>query len=83
MLKILWIIMATLLAASLLRTIWFSYRSQSDLKQKESQVLQLEQETQKLESQVQQATSSFTLEKRVREELQLHRNGESIIRIEP
>lgn len=72
-----------LLASSMFRTLWLSYQAQAEMKKRLETVEQVEVEVQRLESQVQTATASFTLEKRVREELELHRDGETVIRVEP
>lgn len=83
MLKFLWILIVAVLASSMLRTLWLSYQAQAEMKKRETVVKQAEAEVIELEDEVRTATASFTLEKRVREELELHRDGEAIIRVEP
>lgn len=83
MLKYAWIVIVIILAGSTLRTLWLSYRSGQNLAQQEKRVERLEQEADILEEKLKEATASFTLEKRAREELQLHQDGEFVIRLEP
>lgn len=83
MLKYLWFFIVIAIAASTLRTIWLSLRSRQFLTQQERRVEQLEEETSALEEKVREATASFTLEKRAREELGLHKDGETVIKLEP
>ncbi len=74
-------LVVTALAASLTRTLWLSYQSRQQLSQQQQRVEQLESEADQLAEEVHTATSSFTLEKRAREDLQLHRNGEMVLPI--
>lgn len=70
------------LSVSFIRTIWKSRQAMQSVKIKAAELDALKQEVEELESTVQTATSSYMLEKRVREELQLQRNGEKVIQVE-
>ncbi|MCD8484949.1 septum formation initiator family protein [Candidatus Woesebacteria bacterium] len=70
------------LLISLVRTIWTSYQALQNIKEEERLIELLEQETRELEEEVLEATSSFELERRARENLRLQREGESVIQVE-
>lgn len=71
-----------LIATSLGRTLWFSYQTQRAISQQEAQVRALENKVELLEAELQTATSSFTLEKRLRDELKYQKPDEQILRVE-
>lgn len=83
MLRFLWLTIAAVLAASMLRTIWLSRQAQREMEKRREAVEAVEKQVEKLEQEVREATSSFTLEKRVREELDLHKDDETVIRVVP
>jgi cell division protein FtsB len=83
MLKYAWIAIIVILAGSTLRTLWLSFQARQNLSQQEARVERLEQETLILENKLREATASFTLEKRARDELRLYQDGEFVIRLEP
>lgn len=70
---------ALIVISSLLRTLWQSYQSWQEVRRETAAVEQLEDSVRELELEVQSATSSFTLEKRTREELQLQQPDEVVI----
>lgn len=71
------------LALSLIRTLTITKKGQEALREQAERVEQFEQQVQGLERQLEEATSSFELERRVREELHLQKPGESVYRLQP
>lgn len=80
--KLFFSLFVLIVVGSLIRTIWTSYQALESVKQEEKNVQILENETKKMEEKLQNATSSFELERRVREDLQLQKSGESVIKVE-
>lgn len=80
--KLFFFLFILIVIGSLIRTIWTSYQALENVKQEEKNVQILENETQKIEEKLQNATSSFELERRAREDLQLQKSGESVIKVE-
>lgn len=70
-----------IVCASLVRSILLSRQAHQALEEQRLEVEQLEQEVAELERTVQEATSSFELERRVREELNRQKPGEQIIEL--
>lgn len=70
-----------LLMISLCRTLWYSWRNERQLEQERQQVELLEQEVREQEQKVYEATSSYELERRVRDELHQKKEGEKVIQI--
>lgn len=75
----LWILFVLILVVSLLRSFILARQAKLDVNNQQQQLEELRQEVYELEQNVQEATSSFTLEKRAREELKLHKPEETII----
>lgn len=78
---LIWLAAAVLLS-SFLRTLWQFSHSRDRVEQERQAVEALEAQTRALELEVQEATSSFTLEKRAREELKLQQPDEVVIPVE-
>jgi cell division protein FtsB len=72
-----------LLGVSLIRTWNLSRLARQSLQQQQERVRGLEKAVQNLETEVQTATSSFTLEQRARDELHRQRPNETIIETRP
>lgn len=70
-----------LLLFSLGRTLYVSYQTQQNIALQQKRVEILENQVQELESKVQEATSSFTLEQRVRNDLKMQKPGEKTYKI--
>ncbi len=81
-LKIAVLVICILLCSSLGRTLWFSYQTQRAISHQEIQVRELEKKVELLEGDVKVATSSFMLDKRVRDELQYQKPGENVFRVQ-
>lgn len=79
--KIVLILVLILLFSSLGRTLWHSYQTYRWIAEQEQKVELLEQHVESLEEQVQEATASFRLEERVRNELKYQQNGELLYEI--
>jgi len=71
-----------IICASLVRSIVLSRQAHKALEVQQQHVEALEEQIGQLEAEVQQATSSFELERRVREELQQQKPGEQVIKIQ-
>lgn len=80
--RLLIILFIMTLIASLIRTIWTSYQALQNVEHEKQNVELLEKQTEALEQKLQEATSSFELERRARENLHLQKPDESIIRVE-
>lgn len=76
-----WILIFSLLLLSFGRSIWMARQAHLEVEKQAQEVQVLEQEVQQLENEVQEATSSYELERRVREELHLQRPEEVIIKL--
>ncbi len=72
-----------LLFTSLIRTLYVSFKTQDRIREQEARVQVLEQEVAALEKKAQEATSSFTLEEKVRNDLKMQRPNEKMYRIQP
>lgn len=70
-----------LICASLLRSIFLSRQAHRALEEQQAAVEELQSEVEELENTVKQATSSFELERRVREELGQQKQGEQVIEL--
>lgn len=70
-----------LLLFSLGRTLFVSYQTQQNIIQQAKRVEVLEKQVQQLEEEVQEATSSFSLEQRVRDELKMQKPDEKMYRL--
>jgi cell division protein FtsB len=70
-----------LICASLIRSILLSRQAHRALEEQQQEVEQLQKTILELENTVEQATSSFELERRVREELGRQREGEQVIEL--
>lgn len=79
--KSVWIIILALLLLSFGRSILMARRARQDIYDQTAETEALRQEVQQLEQTVREATSSYELERRVREELQLQRPDEVIIEL--
>ncbi len=77
----LWIGILFLLLFSLFRSVWLAHLAKEAVLKQQLEIEQLQQEVDVLHQNVQQATSSYELERRVREELHLQKPGEVIIQI--
>ncbi len=82
LIRLIAVIFIALLVISFLRTILTSYQALQNIKEEEKAVELLEQQTEHMRQEVENATSSFELERRAREQLQRQRPNEQIIRIE-
>lgn len=71
------------ICASLVRSIFLSRQAHSALREQQQYVERLQEEVDSLEEQVRTATSSFELERRIREDLDQQKSGEQIIRLQP
>jgi cell division protein FtsB len=71
-----------LLLFSLGRTLFVSYQTQQNITEQAKRVEILENEVRLLEKEAQEATSSFTLEQRVRDDLKMQKPGEKMYRIQ-
>ena len=81
-LRVLGFTLFVVLMVSFSRTIWKSRQALKSVETKAVELDSLKKEVEELEATVQTATSSYMLEKRVREELQLQRSGEKVIEVE-
>jgi cell division protein FtsB len=79
--KSVWIIILALLLLSFGRSILMARRARQDIYDQTAETEALRQEVQQLEQTVKEATSSYELERRVREELKLQRPDEVIIEL--
>ena len=79
--KSVWIIILALLLLSFGRSILMARRARQDIYDQTAETEALRQEVQQLEQTVREATSSYELERRVREELKLQRPDEVIIEL--
>lgn len=70
-----------LLLFSLGRTLFISYQTQQNIIEQAKRVEVLENQVRLLEKEAQVATSSFTLEQRVRDELKMQKPGEKMYRL--
>lgn len=70
-----------LLLFSLGRTLYVSYQTQQNITQQARRVEILEHQVEQLEKDVQEATSSFSLEQRVRDELKMQKPDEKMYRL--
>lgn len=75
----LWILFVFVLILSLLRSFLLARQAEINVSKQQQRLEQLQLQVDELEQQVQDATSSFTLEKRAREELKLQKPEETII----
>lgn len=78
---VLWIFFLAILLISLVRSLWLTKTAKQAVTTQQEELQKLQQNVQVLEKKVQEATSSFTLEQRTRQELQLSKPGEEIILI--
>lgn len=79
----LWALIFTLLLLSLGRSLWLTRQARLDIQEQTTEVEALQQEVNSLDAAVQEATSSYELERRVREDLHLQRPDEVIIELPP
>jgi len=79
--KSVWIIILALLLLSFGRSILMARRARQEITDQTTETEALRQEVQQLEQTVREATSSYELERRVREELKLQRPDEVIIEL--
>lgn len=79
--KSVWIIILALLLLSFGRSILMARRARQEITDQTAETEALRQEVQQLEQTVREATSSYELERRVREELKLQRPDEVIIEL--
>lgn len=79
--KSVWIVILTLLLLSFGRSILMARRARQEIVDQTAETEALRQEVFQLEQAVKEATSSYELERRVREELQLQRPEEVIIEL--
>lgn len=66
----------------MVRTLWRARTGFFTVSEQRKETESLEQEVDLLEQKAIDATASFTLEKRVREELHLQREGEDVIKVQ-
>jgi len=71
-----------IICASFVRSIVLSRQAHTALELQQQHVDTLEKQVNELEHTVEQATSSFELERRIREELQQQKVGEQVIKIQ-
>ena len=67
---------------SFLRSVWLTRQAKKNFAEQALRVEKLRNDISKLEDEVKTATSSFELEKRIREELKLQKPGEIILEVE-
>jgi len=77
----LWIGILLLLLFSLFRSVWLTKIAKDEVDRQNQKVESLQQEVEQLNQEVQEATSSYELERRVREELHLQKPDEVIIEL--
>jgi len=78
---VIWAGILFLLLFSLFRSVWLAHLAQNEVKRQENQIELLQKEVDDLQNSVEAATSSYELERRVREELHLQKPEEVIIQL--
>jgi cell division protein FtsB len=79
--RFVWLAVFAILIFSLGRSLWLTRLAKLEIVEQQEMVNQLEKQVSDLESEVKTATSSYELERRVREELHRQRPEEVIIRL--
>jgi len=78
---LIWFCIFALLLLSFGRSIWMSRQARQEVAREAQEVEDLKQEVENLDRSVQEATSSYELERQVREDLHLQRPDEVIIKL--
>lgn len=79
--RLIWAGILFLLLFSLFRSVWLAHVAKNEVKKQQIQMENLQKEVLELQEKVENATSSYELERRVREELRLQKPDEVIIKL--